>query len=96
MPRAYEDEGAYEGKKMIEKGPTTEKMRKKGPTKVKMKGINSQKILLRKYQESALGLREPSSGPVKGAWASGGGKEGLLLPLFWQAKAGKNSIFMDF
>jgi hypothetical protein len=42
VPRAYEDEGVYEGKKIIERDQQREKMRKKGPTKVKIKGIDPQ------------------------------------------------------
>ncbi len=30
MPRAYEDEGPTKAKKMVEKGPTTEKNEEKG------------------------------------------------------------------
>ncbi len=39
VPRAYQDEGAYKGKKMIEKGFTKEKNDEKGANEVKMKGI---------------------------------------------------------
>ncbi len=43
MPRAYEDEGAYEGKKWYKGGLQRGKMRKKWPTKAKMKEIDPQK-----------------------------------------------------
>ncbi len=36
MPGAYEKEGVYEGKTMIENGLQIQKVRKKGPTKIKM------------------------------------------------------------
>jgi hypothetical protein len=42
VPRAYEKEGAYEGKTMIERGLHLLIVRKKGPTKVKMKAIDQQ------------------------------------------------------
>jgi hypothetical protein len=40
VPRAYDDEGAYEGKNDRKGTYKEKKMRKKGPTKVKMKGID--------------------------------------------------------
>jgi hypothetical protein len=54
VPWAYEDEGAYKGKNIIEKRPTTEISEEKGA----YEGQNernklSKKILLRKYQKSA-------------------------------------------
>jgi hypothetical protein len=50
VPRAYEKEGAYEGKTMGERGLHMQKVREKGPTMVKMKAMDSKKFfLLRKY-----------------------------------------------
>jgi hypothetical protein len=45
VPRAKKGEGAYEGKKLIERGRAYKgkKMRKKGPIKVKMKQIDPKK-----------------------------------------------------
>jgi hypothetical protein len=40
LPKAYEKEGAYEDKTMIEKGLHMQKVRKKGPPKIKMNDID--------------------------------------------------------
>jgi hypothetical protein len=58
VPRAYEDEGAYEGKKIIEGPYKGKKMRKKGPTKVKMKEIDPQNFF-------ALLISKKCQGPTR-------------------------------
>jgi hypothetical protein len=53
VPRAYEDEGAYKGKK-DRKGAYNGKNEEKGAFEGQNEGNKpSKKILLRKYQESA-------------------------------------------
>ncbi len=55
MPRAYEDEGAYEGKKWLKGGLQKNKIRKKGHMKVKMKVKDPEKCLAQQLSKKCLG-----------------------------------------